>query len=94
MRNPTNTKISDKVKIELSYDPESRQPDIPEELKYALEKENLWEKFQSSSPSHRKEFTNYYIHKKSTESKERALWLIIRYAKKGERLYASSPDSE
>lgn len=73
--------VGDKVKVTLEIDNSPLVLEIPEDLKSALTKTKLIEKFDAAAPSARKEFVRQVVEAKAADTRERRIKAIIEKLK-------------
>jgi hypothetical protein len=86
MRNGADVGLGDNVNVSLRFDEESRKVPMPKDLRVALERNGLYDKFHKLTPSKRKDVYVYLAHLKKNESRERNIRRIIDRVRKGQRL--------
>lgn len=86
MRSATNTKVGDKVSIQIEFDPIERKIEMHPKLLKALKNDKTARKiFDELSPSLKKEIVRYIHNLKTEESKDRNVTKAIDFLKGKQR---------
>lgn len=76
-RSKSGIKAGDDIEVEISFDDQPREVEVPEALAVALDAAGLREKFDKSAPSKRKEMARQVNEAKSDDTRQRRVDKII-----------------
>jgi hypothetical protein len=82
IRKKTGKSDGDPVKLELEYDPESREIPLPEDVEMILaEDEAVLQEFLNGSPSDRRQFILYILQAKHEETRLKRIQVLVQRLK-------------